>query len=187
LNAQNPETMKFHLLSIFLLALLLSSCSPVLSPLTTQEKTNKKWSDEDLKKIQLYLSDDIVLQRKLASSSTEIISGQVKIVNGEQVEEVILRRGTPGVLVNVAVDGRLGVSFEKDDAHYLSFVSNPNEGGKYVLAASEWQNKVGKVKYEDKEWYTNPQYRPVYLQIDIKKLNNIQRDQRIVTGRKVGE
>ncbi|MDX2001289.1 MAG: hypothetical protein SFW35_02595 [Chitinophagales bacterium] len=177
--------MRPYLLFALVTLVLFNSCMPSLVAITDKEKYEKKWSNDDLKKIQFYLSDDIVLQRKLEESSTEIVSGKVKIVNGEKVEEVLIRRGTPGVLVFNPVDNRMGISFEKGDETYLMFVPNPDKDGRYYLAAADWKNKVGKINYDGKVWYTTPESGNAHLMIDMKKLNQVQRDQRVATGRKV--
>ena len=45
-----------------------------------------------LKKIQFYLSNDIVLHRELSGGKSDIVSGEIKMVRGKQIEEVIIKK-----------------------------------------------------------------------------------------------
>ena len=169
----------------FLIVSLLASCSMDLQPFTESQRTANNWTNEDLSKIQFYLSESITLQRKLSGGSSEIASGKVRIVDGERIEEVVIPKGTPGVVVFNSVDQRLGISFEDGEDRYLMFGVNPNKGDKYHLLASEWKNQVGKVKYEDKEWFTNPNSGSAHLLIDLKKVYQRELNRRTAGGRKL--
>lgn len=169
-----------------LLVVVLGSCSS-LRPFTNNLKTTYNWQADELKKIQYYLSDDILLQRKLKNDNTEIVSGKVKTVNGEKIEEVVFKKGTPGVLVFSPVDNRMGIAFEDGDGRYLMFVPNPDRQGKYVLAAADWKNNVGKVNYDGRVFYCTPESGRAFLEIDMKNIAKIEKDTRKASGRKVAE
>lgn len=173
------------LLPIVLLMLTLASCAPVLQPFTQQQKQENNWSEDDLKRIQFYLSYPIVLQRKLAGSSSEITSGKIRVVNGEKIEEVVIPARTPGIVIFDPVDNRLGVSFEEGDNRYLMFGPVSSKGNKYYLLASDWKNGVGKVNYEDKTWYTTPESGKAFLMVDMKKIYQREKEQRRAPGRTV--
>ena len=78
---------------------LLTSCSPTLSPFTQNLYEDNNWTEGDLRKIQFYLSDDIVLYRELTGGNSEIIEGEIKVVNGRKRDQITFRRGTPGVFL----------------------------------------------------------------------------------------
>lgn len=84
---------KLIFLSFIFLGLI--ACSPTLTPFSQKLYDDQKWSLEELQKIQFYLSDDIVLYRKVASGETTIKNGKIKMVNGEKIEEVIFKKGIP--------------------------------------------------------------------------------------------
>ena len=173
--------------SVFaLVAVLFSSCAN-LAPLTETMAKNNNWTTDQLKHIQFYLSDDITLQRKVNAGNTEIAAGKVKMVNGEKVEEVFFRAGTPGILMGAPDPSRLEVSFEDGDNRYLVFVPNPDRGGKYVMAAADWKNDVGKISYDGRTFYCTPESGKAYLEIDLKKLEKVQRDARVAHGRKIDD
>ena len=165
--------------------MMLASCAS-LTPLTENLKQNNSLTTDQLKHIQFYLSDDIMIQRKLKDgANTEIAAGKVKIINGERVEEVIFKAGTPGVLMAVPSDNKLAVSFEDGDNRTLMFIPNPARNGKFVLAATDWKNGVGKLTYDGREFYCNPESGNAYLEIDLKKLHKVQHEVRKASGRKV--
>ena len=102
---------------IFFFALVLiglSSCGPTLTPFTQRLYQENDWSEPELKRIQFYLSDNIVLRRQVSGGSSEIIRGEIKIVDGQKVEEIFFRKGTPGVLLFKPKEKRFAVSFEEN-------------------------------------------------------------------------
>ncbi|MCS6934059.1 MAG: hypothetical protein NZM35_02770 [Chitinophagales bacterium] len=166
------------------LTLLLSSCRNLV-PYTDAMRKQHGWDESQLKKIQFYVSEDIILRRELTQGTTEIVSGKIKKVNGKRIEEIIIRQGTPGVLTDMPKENKMLVSFEIDDSHYLSFGVNPNMGDKYVLLASEWDNGSGKVHYHNKVYYTNPDSRFAFLLVDLRRIQKMKIKQRVASGRRV--
>lgn len=171
---------------IFLLVIATGvySCK-TLVPYTDAMKKRYNWTEEQIRRIQFYVSDDIVLHRQLSNSSTEIVQGKIKTIHGRKVDEIIIRAGTPGVLTELPREKKMMVSFEMGDDHSLSFGVNPNAGDKYVLLASEWNNGIGKIHYTGMEYYTDPDSRYAHLLVDMRKIDKMQVRQRVAGGRKV--
>ncbi len=172
--------------TLFALALvfILSSCKNLV-PYTNAMKTKYGWSEEQIKRIQFYVSNDIVLHRELTRGSTEIVQGKIKTIHGSKVDEIIIPTGTKGVVTEIPNDSKLLVSFELGDDHYLSFGVNPNASNKFVLLATDWKNEIGKVHYANNEYYTTPDSKYAYLMIDLRKVENSELHQRVAKGRKV--
>lgn len=173
-----------QLIWFLLIATGLSSCK-TLVPYTDAMKKKYNWTEDQIRRIQFYVSDDIVLQRQLSNNSTEIVQGKIKTIHGRKVDEIIIRAGTPGVLTDIPRENKMMVSFEMGDDHALSFGVNPNVGDKFVLLASEWNNGVGKVHYTGMEYYTDPDSRYAHLLVDLRKIDKMQVRQRVAGGRKV--
>ena len=79
----------------FLVLIGVSSCTHQLSPFTSGLVENQGWSEQDLRKIQYYLSDDVQLERQIRQSASDIVFGEIIIflkVGG-------MTRGTHGVPV----------------------------------------------------------------------------------------
>jgi hypothetical protein len=163
---------------------LLSSCKNLV-PYTDSMKKKYNWNDEQIKSIQFYVSHDVVLYRELTQGSTEIVQGKIKTINGRQVEEILIRQGTPGILTAIPKQDKMLVSFEMSDDHYLSFGVNPNAGEKYVLLASDWNNGIGKIHYSNKEYYTSPDSKYAFLLVDLRRIQKMDINQRVARGRKV--
>ncbi len=126
-------------LILFTMLLVISSCGPTLTPFTRNLYQERNWTESELKRVQFYLSKDIVMYRQLKGSKFEVVSGEVKIIDGRKVEEIVIRKGTPGVLVFRPKDNRFAISFEEGkDSRYLIFGPNPKAGGRFVLLASDW-------------------------------------------------
>lgn len=181
------KTMLHRFLSLAVMAAILSSCSPSLSPFTQKLYEDGNWSEEELRKIQFYLSDDIVLYRELSEGKSQIIQGEIKIVNGRKREEVTFRRGTPGVFLFSPKANRFAVSFESEgDDRYLVFGPNPKVGNRYVVLASEWNKNQGTVTYAGQQWTVDANRAYTALMVDLNRLQQTQVNTRVAKGRRVG-
>ncbi len=172
-------------LAIGLLSSLgLSSCSNKMSAFSKTIYDENNWSDNELRNIQFYLSEDIVLRRSLKKGETVISSGKIKVINGQKVEEVIFERGTPGIFIKRKKDNHFAVSFEEGN-RYLVFGPNNSTDGKYALLAIKWKGRKGVITYDDKKWKTYNNGHVAKLLIDLKKINHVTVNKRKVGGRKV--
>ena len=110
-----------------ILLVLMTACSPTLSPYTQRLHEKYEWKETDLKKVQFYLSDDIVLRRRSESGKAEIQGGEIKIIDGNKYEMIRFKAGTPGVLLFMPKENRMAVSFENGgDDKFLMFGPNPH-------------------------------------------------------------
>lgn len=176
------------ILVLFAAAFTLSSCGPKLTPFTQKLYDQNDWSEDELKKVQFYLSDDVKLLRQNVEDSTKIEKGEIQIMGGREVEEVLIRKGTPGVLLFLPKENRFAISFEEEgDERYLVFGPSPKMGGRYVLLAREWRKKRGIVTYEDKEYAVDFESAYSNLMVDLKKIRKFTVDTRKAGGRKITE
>ena len=173
-------------LSIITLIGVVSSCSPELRPFTSNLLKEGEWSDNDLRKIQFYLSNDLVISRALTGGTSEITSGTIKMVKGEKVEEVRIPQGTPGVFLFRSDKDHFAIGFDgASDKRYLMFGPNPKQRGAYVLLASEWKDRQGKVRFDDKFYFTNPDGAWANLMVDLRKIKKVEITSNTVRGRRV--
>jgi hypothetical protein len=176
----------YQLLAGLLVLLSISACSPTLTSFTQGMYDQYDWTESELKRIQFYVSDDIVLRRQLVGGKSEIISGEIKVIDGREVEEVLIRRKTPGVLLFLPKENRFAISFEADgDNRYLVFGPNPKAGNRYSLLASEWRRRSGKVTYEGRKFDVESSSAFASLMVDLKKIRKISVNSRTARGRKV--
>jgi hypothetical protein len=170
----------------FLFLLVTVGCSRELRPFTANILQEGGWSDTDLQKIQFYLSDDIVIRRNLTEGSSEITSGTIKIVKGRKVEEVRIKRGTPGTFLFRANKDNFAIGFDANsDKRFLMFGANPKRQGSYVLLASEWKDRLGKVRYDDRFYFAEEESALAGLLVDLRKIQKVEINSRVENGRKV--
>lgn len=166
---------------------LLAACSPRLTPFTQKFYESYEFKTEDLKRIQFYLSEDVVLRRDIGSGNVEIIRGEIKVIDGRKVEQIIIRKGTPGVLVTLPKENRFAISFEpEDDSKFLMFGPNEKLGRRYTLLAAEWKKHTGIITYGDQKFYTDAHNGLAMLMVNLDKMFQEQRRSHVAKGRTVG-
>lgn len=166
--------------------LLLASCTPQLTYFTQKLYDEHNWSEDQLKQIQFYLSHNLVLKRQLAGGSTEILAGKIKIEDGRQIEEIVIQKGTPGLLLFSPKENRFAISFEEGgEKQFLMFGPNPKKGGRYLLLGSEWNRQNGKVNYDGKTYRVEIIDQLSGLMVDLKKIRKVEVNSRTAEGRRI--
>lgn len=165
--------------------LVFSACSSQLRPFTDNLYENTYWEDSDLKKIQFYLSEDIVLYRELRGSRSEIQQGEIIIEDGAQIQKVVIPSGTPGVYLFSPDEQRFAISFEDDNDKYLMFGPNPKLDGRYTLLASEWEKNRGKVTYGGQKFWADRKSALSTLLVDVKRFGKYEQEKKVIKGRRV--
>lgn len=171
---------------IFIPILALTSCKS-LRPFTQQLYDQYQWTENELKQIQFYLSKDVVLQRDLSDSQTRIVTGKIRTINGREVEEVLMRKGTPGVLSYLPESNRFGVQFENGADRQLMFGPNPNLNERYTLlfSSSEGKGRLAYITYEGLQWKTPSESGAAYLMVDMRKISKTDVNSRTAKGIKI--
>ncbi len=163
-------------------------CSPVLTPFTQKIYEEYSWDDKDLKRIQFYLSENIVLRRKFNEGESNIQDGIIKTIQGEKIEEIIFRKGTPCIYLFSPKSNRFAISFEfSDPPKYLMFGPNPKYGNRYMLLGKEWDRNSGTITYNGLNWYTTTESAISCLMVDLQKSNVSERNAQVVRGQRVQE
>jgi len=171
---------------VFAALFLLSACSPRLSDYTNRLQKSNNWSEDELRQIQFYLSSDIVLKRQIKEGSSEIVNGKIKMENGRQIEEILIPRKTPGVFLFSPKTERYAVAFEgNSENRFLMFGPNPKAGNRYVLLASDWDKRRGKVTYDGKTFYVDSNSAFSGLQVDLRRIRKTKVNSRVAKGRKI--
>jgi hypothetical protein len=180
--------MKFlNILSFLVLTACLGvSCSPHLQPFTSNTLQAVNNSEDNLKRIQFYLSEDVVIYRNVTRQNGDIVAGKIKIVQGHEVDEVRIPKGTPGVFLFRVKENNFAVSFDAgNDKRYLTFGPNPKRGGTYVLLATDWKDRKGRVHYDDKVYWAAGESAFASLMVDLDKVRKTETQSRVAGGRKV--
>lgn len=170
---------------VVIFSVIMISCSPQLSTLNQRLIDEHHWTNDELTKIQFYLSDPIILFRKAESSQTTINKGKIKYVNGETIEELVFEKGTPGVMLFSPKENRLAISFENNSDSFLMFGPNPKYGNRYLLLGKDWNKNEGTVTYNGLEYQTSSQSAFAGLLINLKNNRNLNKSTRVAEGRKI--
>lgn len=171
---------------ILAIGLFISSCGPELVPFTTDVEFETGLNKEQLKHVQFYNSAPIVLFREVNNNTTRVTNGDIKMMNGKQIEQIVIPPNTPGVVIN-GNPNRLGISFEKGTDRYLVFGRNPNYSNAYTPLAKDWENNVGTVEYDGKPFKINNESAATHLIVNVKRMKDLKVDSRTAKGRSVGK
>ncbi len=175
--------MKHTIYLILFAGLFMQSCTQY-RPLTQDLIEDYGWSENELRKMQFYLSEDIVLRRVQTGGLTEIEKGRVKVIDGKKVNEIVLKEGTPGVLLFMPRENRVAISFEGNgDDKFLMFGPNPDFNDRYVLLGAQWNEKRGIVTYDGSKWVTPAYSSLAGLLIDMKGIKRIKKKRHVAGGR----
>ncbi len=162
--------MKIQMLGLSVLFMALVSCSPQYAYFTDDLYKQQKWTPEDIRRIQFYVSRDIVLTREISEGETQITEGKIRIRDGRKIEQVLIRQGTPGVLVLMPKENRFAISFEEgDNEAYLMFGPNPKYEDRYALLAQDWDKEDGQVHYKGKLYHVDSSSAFASLMVDLQK------------------
>lgn len=129
------------------------------------------------------MSKDIVLSREVVAGETQITEGKIRIKNGRKIEQVLIKAGTPGILVLMPKENRFAISFEEDNDAYLMFGPNPKFYDRFVLLAQDWEKEDGKVHYKGKVYTVDSESAFSSLMVDLKKTGENEYQSRKVQGR----
>ena len=175
---------------IYLIAIstgiLLSSCSKNLTYFTSDLVENYNWGERELKRIQFYVSEDIYLYKTEKGGSSQIKGGRIEIKDQRKVDEIIIKEGTPGILMFMPKENTFAISFD-DSGNHLIFSPGKKTNGKYTLRAKKWleRRKGGVISYGDEEYYTTTQSAYAALMVDLNKANKSERKSERASGRTV--
>lgn len=139
-------------LIVIVLAIMLASCQNKIY-FTYDLKKKLEEKELDVKKVQFYNSEKIVLTRSMPHNEAEVTKGELKFENGKFVEEIIINKNTPGVCK--VDDGKiLGISFEQGDK-ILNFRKNRfNEY--YQIDVETQADLVSKILYDSSVYVLQP-------------------------------
>jgi hypothetical protein len=153
---------KYHytlLIAVGSLILVFAACKPK-SVFLESNRILIDSAKVSLKQVQFYNDKPIILRRKATESEISESGGRMVEVDGDQVQEILIKKGTPGVLAGNQ-NGKLLVRFERGEGKTLRFYKNSK--GAYQIDAEKWVAKKGIVKYADLDFLIEPESNDVLL------------------------
>ena len=173
-------------LVIFTVGFLLFSCGTKV-PVTNQLKEDYNLNEKNMKIVQFYTSQTIILIRSKTSGTQGASSDGTLVAskNSEQ-DRVIIPSHTKCVFDTYGPNGEVLIRFETGVGKTLKFAVRATQtAGKYYLVADWKQDKGGEIIYGNETYFATAESGSTYLMVVLKKLNKTKRKDRVVKGMKV--
>jgi len=154
-------------------------------PFTAQLREQWKFTDDEIKSLQFYVHDTVLLSRE-ATEGNRVARGKLVASSGRY--EIELPAGTPGVAVRVEPN-RLWLCFETDCSATLMF-SCANDGcikgwdGKYNSLVRAYSGVEEEVDYGGATYLMKP---TTYIEIDEDALAKVQIERRVLPGKRLND
>lgn len=170
--------------------LILPSCAPRI-PFTQEVRQEYRLTDTELKSIQFYISDDVILHRDVTDSKeVGTDRGTLKVKSGRTIEEVLIKAHTPCVVQSV-LDTKLVLSFGDGPNELLVFGDVSDKGVRfrrghyYAMLAADFRDGRDVVEYDGREFYVADPGRPVFLLFKMESIREYNRNTKTVKGKKL--
>lgn len=173
--------------AIVIIGLIVASCGSKV-PFTNQIKDEFGLDAEtQMKKVQFYISQTIILQRIRQSGSQGTAENGVLVTNKNKEEDrVTIQAQTPAVFESYGKTGEMVIRFEVGQGRVLSFnVRQEGNTSKYYLVAAWDMNRGGELTYGNEKYTIQSSAGNAYLMVMLKKLQKTKRKDRVVKGMRV--
>ena len=157
-------------------------------PFNKELKQKLEKDNIDLKQVQFYVDQKLLLSRNMGDQKTEVHAGVVKLENGKYINEVIIPAFTPGICDTILND-RLMISFEKGNNDLAFGQGSGTTFSNYVLYGSEWKNGTAAVTFDSNKFRarceTCADVATATLVVRKSEIDKFERKIRTLKGRKV--
>ena len=147
----------------------------------------------DVKLVQFYIDQQLVLTRYLSNDQVSVKNGVIKFNNGKYVNEIVVPQYTPVVCEAVEGDG-LRVNAESSPNTTLKFLNSKQYSPlNYIFNPDKW-NKDGSIEtiYDGNKYSVScptcstNQANEAKLVVKQSAADNINKDSKIIKGRTIG-
>ena len=171
------------LVAVFFTSMLISSCSSLIV-FTDEIRDNLEKNDLDVKKVQFYNSDKIIIKRNLSKEETQIAKSTIKLKNGQYFEEIIIPKHTKGIAIDEEYK-YLNIAFESGENRYLRFTLNDDNN--YQISADSWKDDYGCINYDTTKYFIVPKSSATILMVNKQYITNYEKNRRVLKGRSVSK
>jgi len=184
----------FNSVCLFAFIIILSSCSSSKKmsrdyvPFTKELKQRLERENIDIRQVQFYVDQKLIMSRYLDNEKAQVTSGVVKFENGQYINEVIVPPFTPGVCEDI-VNGNLMISFEKGNNNLGFGLGSNYSENQYVLYGHDWKNGTAVVNFDNNKFRvscgTCSDVASARLLIKRSVIDKSEKKTRVLEGRKV--
>ncbi|BBM87980.1 hypothetical protein [Candidatus Uabimicrobium amorphum] len=157
----------------FVIALFFVGCSSNLMVLNKELIDKFNLSEENLKSLQVYVSEDVEM-RKIEDNDSIVKDGQITPNAQKDIQDVIIEEMTPGVILIVDED-ILAVSFQKGSALIFS-----DQDAAYIISTND-----GKVNFNGSEYLLVDGF-DAFLYVDAN-FEEVSEKTQTITGQPIDE
>lgn len=181
----NPKEKQMkRIVFLMMVGVLIASCATKV-PYTNKIKNEYELDEKTIKKVQFFTSSEIILYRGSSSGSKGTQTGGVLVESSRSKEDrIIIPPRTKCVVEKFGPNDELFVRFESGSGRYLSFKYREGSGGRYFLNAT-WKDGKGELQYANELYTASGASGNAFLLVQMKRLHETQRQDRIVKGVKV--
>jgi hypothetical protein len=115
-------------------------------PFTRELYNRLRYNNQDIRKLQFFVDQTIILSRGLSQDKLYIDQGKVVNQFGVNENKIELPALTPGVIEAIEPDG-LRVSFESPNNN-LKFINNKYSPEFFVFSGTNWESGTAEVTYK---------------------------------------
>jgi hypothetical protein len=179
------KTMKI-LIAFTALLIVASGCATKI-PLTNTIKQEYNLNETNIKKVQFFVSSQIILERSSKEGNSGTTSDGTLVSSENQIKDrIIIMPRTKCIFEKYGDNNSVLIRFEVGDGKFITFATRPNmDAGKLYLQADWIQGNGGKITYGNQEYFLTPESGNAFLLVKVKKSNRTKRKDRVVKGMKV--
>ena len=161
----------------------LTGCATGRIPFTQTLRDQYRLEEDDLKKLQYFISGNVTLQREFRREEGEISkSHKLLIKEGGLVEEVFIAAGTPGIATKVGPTS-IAVSFEPGGSLVFGTPSSDRDPNRmYTLSAKRWNDYYGDLIYDNKTYFAVKGSGQAYLEVGVESLDAVEKKRKVLPG-----
>lgn len=152
-------------------------------PLTSDLISEYELSPLDLKQLQYYVSDAVVMAREVTKSEAKREDSGLKWKKDKYVHEVIIKKNLPGI-AEAATSNVLSISFEAGSM--FRFMLDTERGGRFYMTPDRISGGAYIFDYNGHD-YTAFSTRYVYLLVEMDGLSKFRKEKKSLDGRRVGD
>ncbi len=141
----------------------------------------------DIKKVQFFIDQQLILSRFYDVNKAEVVSGVIKFANGRYIDEIIIPALTPGVCDSIEADG-LKINFERGNNDF-KFINNKYSPDFFIFSGNNWKDGSCDVYYNKMIFRaacgTCSSASDIKLVVKQSDIDNTKKTSKILQGRKV--
>ena len=157
-------------------------------PFTRELKQRLERENIDIRQVQFYVDQKLIMSRYLDNEKAQVTSGVVKLENGRYINEVIVPPFTPGVCEDVKNEN-LMINFEKGSNDLGFGIGSNYSANQYVLYGYDWKNGTAVVNFDNNKFRvrcgTCTDVASARLMIRKSVVDKNEKKTRVLEGRKV--